>query len=297
MRRHRRPAVDDAAHVARSETPPPPVQEHGLRRAVGGRHRLAALLEPANQGGCAALVDRQPPLLGALAEHRHRPPVDVDALAVEPAQLGDPEPRGVEQLEHGVVAQREGRGTRSGLLAVGPAPALAAVEQCGQLPVREHGGQAAGRRGGREPPAGIVGHQPPPPAPREVGAQRGSLARDGGPRVPPGRQVREVPAQEQAVDPRWRRDPGALRPCDEIGKVPEVRAPRRCRPCLQVAPVRPGRPVPIAPGHPGSVPPRALNRRTGDGGLLVAAGRTAPRGASGPARGRRRRRHAHARAP
>ena len=48
----------------------------------------------------------------ALAEDANRPPVEVDVVQVEPAQFRYPDSGGVEQFEHGLIAQ-QARGIRA----------------------------------------------------------------------------------------------------------------------------------------------------------------------------------------
>ena len=61
------------------------------------------------------VADRDEPLLVALADDADEAAVDRQVLAVEPDRLADPQPRRVQQLEQGAVAQG-----MAGVRAVGP---------------------------------------------------------------------------------------------------------------------------------------------------------------------------------
>ena len=88
MRRPRAPS-NSAAPAAGASQRGRPASSQPAERPVG-RHAV-----------------RHGALLAALAEHPHHPAAPVDVVDVEPAQLADPDPGGVEQLEHRHVAQAE----------------------------------------------------------------------------------------------------------------------------------------------------------------------------------------------
>ena len=83
-------------------------------RLLGGEHHVRAGAAE-QQGTRLPVVAIQPvhrflshghqSLLVALADHPHQPLAQADMLGGEPHQLGDPQPGGVEQLEHRLVPQ------------------------------------------------------------------------------------------------------------------------------------------------------------------------------------------------
>ena len=85
----------------------------GRARAGGGGRGAAAR---ARGSGARASAAGRPsgtmPLLAALADDAHEPLVEVDGRALEPERLGDAQPRAVEQLDQGAVAQRARRRRR-----------------------------------------------------------------------------------------------------------------------------------------------------------------------------------------
>ena len=125
-------AVEDPADVAGPEPGAAPVHED---RLGGSGHGGPTPGEPLPEGLRRPIVDRHPALLASLAQHGHRAATQVDPAAVEPAELGDPQAGGVEQLEHGPVTLVDRRGAR-------------AVEEGPDLPARKDAGQSALARGG-----------------------------------------------------------------------------------------------------------------------------------------------------
>ena len=106
VRRRRRPPIDDAANVARGQSASALVAEQRrVRRAIGllGQH-LPTQREPALQRGGRRLRQRYAALLRSLAPDDDGTTGEVDRVAVEPAELADPEAGAVEQLEHRIVA-------------------------------------------------------------------------------------------------------------------------------------------------------------------------------------------------
>ena len=93
------PAVEDAPDVPRARGGP----RAGSRRPprAGPSMRPARRSSQARRRGHGGVVDRDAALLVALAQHGDRAAAQVDVAPVEPAQLRDPQPGGVEQLEHG----------------------------------------------------------------------------------------------------------------------------------------------------------------------------------------------------
>ena len=140
--------VEDPPHVAGPEaccragsrTPP--------RAARPSASRPSS--QPRPQRGDGGVVDRHAPLLAALAEHRDRAAAQVDVAPVEPAQLRDPQPGRVEELEHREVApvERASRAARRGAMPSRPRRARGAG-----APARR-GAQGRGPDRSRGDPAG-----------------------------------------------------------------------------------------------------------------------------------------------
>ena len=154
-------------------------------------------LEPGPQGGDGRVVDGDPALLGALAQHRDRAAAQVDVAAVEPAELRDPQAGGVEQLEHGQVAPVERRRRRATSSSVPTSPDR---EDPGQPAAAGRGPQGAGRVGAE---ATL------PEQPGEVAAQRSRLAGDRGPGELAGAEARPGSGAGAGGRPR----PGRRRRC------------------------------------------------------------------------------------
>src|SRR5439155_21087992 len=74
------------------------------------RHEPLSIDEVGADGGGRAAVERHDAFLAALPEHPNHLRADVQIVHVEARQLGQPEPRGVEQLENRAVAAAERRG-------------------------------------------------------------------------------------------------------------------------------------------------------------------------------------------
>src|SRR3954447_707547 len=96
--------MNDPPSSARVQPAAPGPEEQG-RTAVGGSPRGAAVREPAVERVDRRLPERDGALLAALAEHADGAPLEVDVIAIQPAQLADTDPGGIEQLEHSLVAQ------------------------------------------------------------------------------------------------------------------------------------------------------------------------------------------------
>src|SRR5580658_947057 len=89
---------------SRIKAPASRADEQGRTRLKSDQ-RWPASLPPAIDGADSRNPDRYDPLLGALAKYPYRPAGLVDVVDVEPAQLADPDPGGVEQLHDRPVAQ------------------------------------------------------------------------------------------------------------------------------------------------------------------------------------------------
>src|SRR3954454_6597622 len=97
--------MNDPPSSARVQPAAPGADQQG-RTAVGGSPGGAAVREPAVEGVDRRLPERDGALLAALAEHADGAPLEVDVVAIQPAQLADTDPGGIEHLEPTVVAQR-----------------------------------------------------------------------------------------------------------------------------------------------------------------------------------------------
>ena len=97
-------------------------------------------------GGGAS--DRDDPFLVALADAAHDPLVQVDAGALEPDRLADPQPGAVEQLDERGVAQRA-RGRAGG--GLDQPLGLARGERAGKLALRRGGSISAAGLSARAP--------------------------------------------------------------------------------------------------------------------------------------------------
>jgi hypothetical protein len=160
--------VHDAADRGRVDPAAARAEEQRQAAAAGDEHRPAVRLPRLDraQGGHP---DRHHPFLASLAHHAHRPPTGVERADVEPAQLADPDRRGVQQLDQRVVAQRERVAGR--VVGVGD-PVLAGREQQVDLVGPEHMRQRPVLLGRAKERAGIAGEQPG--SPRERGERAGS---------------------------------------------------------------------------------------------------------------------------
>src|SRR5437016_9017424 len=108
MRGIARSTVEDAPHVAWREPATSAVEERGV-----GRGPLAEEVCPAIGQPCPHRLDRRfahrdPPLLVALAPHRHPPGSQLEVGWTQTTELGDPEAAAVEELDDCVVAQMNG---------------------------------------------------------------------------------------------------------------------------------------------------------------------------------------------
>ncbi len=101
------------------EPPAPSVQEDRVTVARRVRACTGAVTQgepsPAEvlaQGSACRPAHGHLALLVALTEHTHEPVVEIEGFEVEPDELADADAGGVEQLENGAVALREGVLTR-----------------------------------------------------------------------------------------------------------------------------------------------------------------------------------------
>lgn len=93
-------AIDDASDVAWSEGMQSPIHECGGR---GVDKRGADNVDPRRQRRCCRLADRDDALFVSLAPDRHDLATPIPSAVGEPAQLGDPQPRAVEQLQNCLI--------------------------------------------------------------------------------------------------------------------------------------------------------------------------------------------------
>ena len=91
------PRVDPAASLS---------DEDGIVR-TGAGEETATLLDPGGQGTQRGSSQRHGPFLVPFAQDTHHSPVQVHVASVQPAELGDADAGGVQQFEHGDVAQRD----------------------------------------------------------------------------------------------------------------------------------------------------------------------------------------------
>ena len=190
------PPLHHALDTARPEALAPAPHEH---RRLGGGDQGPARFEPPRQRLAGEAPHGHDPLLASLAHHVDRPLPEVQPLQVEPHQLGETQPRGIEQLEDRPVpnGQRVAAGGR-----LDEACHLVGVERLGQA--------ARGLRGSHPhrgvAPCGALADQEPIEGPdRRQGPLDARAARPVP--VPPGGEpahvlvVQGVPAWEAPVRP------------------------------------------------------------------------------------------------
>src|SRR5664279_4761631 len=73
--------------------------------AASGHDMTATELQPSLQGGGRRPAERDRPLLGSLAHDTDQAGAEVDVVDVHAHQLPDPDPRGIQQLQHRSVSQ------------------------------------------------------------------------------------------------------------------------------------------------------------------------------------------------
>ena len=151
VRRSRRPAVDDPPDVPCPQAPAPPVQKDGLRRGLRPRRaslsgRRATLEIESAQRSCIGTLRCLFPLPTTVTVRS----TQVNIADIEAAQFSDPEPTPVEQLEHGMVADRH----RGGELTRPSAPTRSGgrIENRRHLRTFEHPRQAGTTGRGTEAP-------------------------------------------------------------------------------------------------------------------------------------------------
>ena len=106
-RRRRRSGPISRSTLRAVSRPPRALRNTAPRRAsipAASARGAIALERPQRRA-----AHRDDALLASLAEDAHRAALGVEPLPVEAGQLGHAQPRGVEQLEHGAVAQPEQR--------------------------------------------------------------------------------------------------------------------------------------------------------------------------------------------
>ncbi len=149
-------------------------------------------------------ADRHHPLLGALAENADKAVFKVDLLQQQPAELGDAQTAGIEQLQDRPVAQRERVATGG------------SSQKLGDIAGGKRSRDAAGELGTTQKLGEVIGTQPLAHEVTGKAAQRGELPRQArhgvvvtGERTDPcahGFAVGRAPV----LDPLAREKPGAL---------------------------------------------------------------------------------------
>ena len=211
-------AVDDPADDARVDPPTALTDEQGRARLAGeqGRSRPG---EPGLDRPPGRVADRDGALLVPLAEHPNDPPISIEIVEIESAQLRDPDPGRIQQLEHGHIADAD---RPSGL--AGPGDCLG-----------EHGrgiGLLEGRRQGADGPRRlqtgrrILRDQLLLLGPEEEHPDRGGSPLQRGPGTPVRLLVGQPAAQGPQVD---RIEPFDLQPTEMAEESLEVTASRRGR--------------------------------------------------------------------
>src|ERR1700730_11085184 len=153
------PLFHDAKDAPRGQAPAARVGEERPPR-------LAAHGEPAVNGMQGLVPHGDDTLLASLPHDPHRALPPVDVVSIEAAALGDPQPRGVEQLEDGTVTQ------------AGPGALRPKIQKLLGLVLGKEGGQAFRELGAPDLPRGIQLHHAPPGKELEAAPNGGELPRD-----------------------------------------------------------------------------------------------------------------------
>ena len=103
------PGVDDAPNRPRINASAPGPDEESTTGPRPSKHR-SPVPAPGSDRVIRGQPERHSTFFGALTEYANDSTLTVDVVDVEADQLADPNTRGVEQLEDGVVAQRDGGG-------------------------------------------------------------------------------------------------------------------------------------------------------------------------------------------
>ena len=98
------PACDAYLDRARVDPRPAAADEE---RGLPARGQVGAYSHPALDGFAGLDAHRHAPGLGSLAQHAELALDHVDVADVDRDQLGKPQAGGVEQLDHGLIADRE----------------------------------------------------------------------------------------------------------------------------------------------------------------------------------------------
>src|SRR5918999_4708 len=200
---------EERPDAAGTEAASPQVQEQGRRR-LACREGGSAPVEVGAQRLCCGLPQRELALLAPLAGDDERGGAEVEVGDVEPAQFGDPEPAGVEQLQDRPVPEAPGL-VRRWLLA-----------QTRRLSGLENLWQRAVEFGRDEVLGGTRGDQVVSDGPAQQRAQGAELAGDRAPGVAPGPEVGEVAAQEATIERPERGGPGPGSPGRELSEVEAI---------------------------------------------------------------------------
>jgi hypothetical protein len=196
----------DSPNVPRRAPVASGVREHGLTRRHApevGRKRFG--------GG---LAEREPPHLRTFAEHRDGAPPEVDVAPIEPADLADPEPAAVEELEDRPVA------------LVLRLVADRGLDEVNGLRLPRHPRQPLRAFGRPQFRCDVTFDAAVTAEVADIGANRRGLAGDRTAGEAAGLQVREVAAQGAVVDVARVGGRAALAPRDELVDVVVVRPTR-----------------------------------------------------------------------
>ena len=194
---------------------PPLVAEQ--RRLVAASITSARTLAHARSAATAGSDSGTRRCTDALPPHDDGALVEVDRRRVEAAQLADPQPRAVQDLQHGVVATAPPAG-----LVLGKAT----LEQRVEVATVEHPWQPTVAALGLHPGRRVGGQSTGPHEPAEVPAQRGGLPGDAAPRVLPRGEVGEIATDGRAGHRRRILDAKPRRPLGEATNVRGVGSDR-----------------------------------------------------------------------
>ena len=237
------------------------------RPGLAGDQPRPAGREPGVDGPHGRLADGHAPLLAALAEHPYDPAVPVEVAEIEPAQLGDPDAGGVQQLEDGDVP----RGPRSPAL-------LGSGDRLGQhrrgVAALQGRRQRAHRFGDRSAAAGSPPADPSPGPSEEHPDSRGpSLQRP--PRPAAGLLLGQPAAQRPEVGPdrswapsrcRWVEQADQVAPVGPHGVGRQSRSRTRCRSYVvmhrPLQRARQSSPLRSPPDHLGPATRRVITKAT-----------------------------------
>ena len=180
-------------------------------RPVSGEHGDAAVDEVLEQGDPGRLAERHDPLLGALAQDQDGVGREVDVTEAQAAELPDPDPGRVQELEDRPVAKAD-RVDRVG-----------AGQQAVDLARLEHHRQTLGPAGDSQTRGRVVGHEPSARQEPEGRPQHRRLPGDRCGGKPPGPLQRQEPPEQQRVHLRRIGHPGPTGELQKLGHVAPIR--------------------------------------------------------------------------